>query len=148
MIFQWKLIIISYLSRQEVKIIYYFMTQFCYSLSVNRIKSIEVKNLIYPVTGQEINIILHLLRYFFKGLNNMFLNFIKALINYSNDNEMHFMHIMSIRSIPNKLFGVNASYWINEWINVAIGCPIEGKGLLIEAKLIKGSRIELVHVSD
>ena len=33
-------------------------------------------------------------------------------------------------------------------MNVAIGYPIEDKGLLIEGKLIKGSRIELVRVSD
>ena len=33
-------------------------------------------------------------------------------------------------------------------MNVAIGCPIEEKGLLIEGKLIKGSRVELVRVSD
>ena len=33
-------------------------------------------------------------------------------------------------------------------MNVAIGCLIEGKGLLIEGKLIKGSRVELVRVND
>ena len=35
-----------------------------------------------------------------------------------------------------------------EWMNVAIGCPVEGKGLFKEGKLIKGSRVELVRVSD
>ena len=37
---------------------------------------------------------------------------------------------------------------MNELINLAIGYSIEGKGLLIEGKLIKGSRVELVRVSD
>jgi hypothetical protein len=32
-------------------------------------------------------------------------------------------------------------------MNVAIACPIEGKDLFIEGKLIKGSRVELVRVS-
>jgi hypothetical protein len=32
-------------------------------------------------------------------------------------------------------------------MNVAIGSLIEGKGLLIEGKLIKGSSVELVHMS-
>ena len=36
--------------------------------------------------------------------------------------------------------------WLNEWMNVAIGCPIEGKSLLIEGKLIKGSRVEQVRM--
>jgi hypothetical protein len=35
-----------------------------------------------------------------------------------------------------------------ELMNVAIGCPIEAKGLLIEGKLNKGSRVVLVRVSD
>ena len=34
---------------------------------------------------------------------------------------------------------------MNEYI---IECPIEGKGFLTERKLIKGSRVELVRVSD
>ena len=33
-------------------------------------------------------------------------------------------------------------------MNVAIGCPIEGKGLLIEGLLIKGSSVELVRMSE
>ena len=34
------------------------------------------------------------------------------------------------------------------WMNVAIVCPVEGKGLFIEGKLIKGSFIEVVRMSD
>ena len=37
---------------------------------------------------------------------------------------------------------------IYELMNVVIGCPIEGKGLLIEGKLVKGSLVELVRLSD
>jgi hypothetical protein len=48
-------------------------------------------------------------------------------------------------------FLIRLTKWNNfiiEWMNVAIGCPIEGKGLIIEEKLIKGSRVELVRMID
>ena len=37
---------------------------------------------------------------------------------------------------------------MNKLINITIGYTIEGKDLLIDRKLIKSSRVELVSVSD
>ena len=37
---------------------------------------------------------------------------------------------------------------IYEWMNGAVWCPIEGKGFLIEGKLIEISRVELVGMND
>ena len=34
---------------------------------------------------------------------------------------------------------------MNEWMNIAILCPVEDNGLIIEGKLIKGSRVGLVR---
>jgi hypothetical protein len=65
------------------------------------------------------------------------------------------MSILLLQALPISYIGLdflklhfNDKFQMNEWMNVAIGCPIGHKGLLIQGKLNKGSRVELVHVSD
>ena len=54
----------------------------------------------------------------------------------------------AICKIWKKLFKNSIFLIFPSWTNLAIGYPIEGKDLLIEGKLIKGSRVDLVRVSD
>ena len=59
------------------------------------------------------------------------------------DSQLDFSRICSYDMSIRKL---KVCEFTNELMNGAVWCPIEGKGLLIEGKFVKGSRVELFRI--